>query len=335
MSNTIPARKVGDFVEVTDARLRNAPWRSAGSWINESQDRDITAADVLVRAGLDWTVEQTPLTTTLLTASGVTTVEVTNRVSNTRVNRDGSAASLGIVSPSYTVVQNEETADLIDGITYEAGALYDAAGALKGGKRIYVAAKLPETVTVGGIDPVDTYLVISNGHDGRHGLSVEIKHLRLICTNGMSGWRNHSSMTLRHTRNMEGKVQQIRETMRLVYAESQGFSELAEGLLSTEITDQKFWSIVQAVFPVDDDASDRQKASVQHTRESVLGIYRGATQENIHGTAWGAWQAFVEYADWTRPVRANGAAAEYARAERNMLGKMERPKDRALALITS
>lgn len=324
----------GDALTVTAADLRNAPWRSKASWVNHDAAQ-ISAADALVAAGLDWTVEHTELSATVITEQGVTSVPVHDKRATTRINRDGSASVLGITSPTYTIVQNTQSADLIDGITCEAGAIIDSAGEIAGGKRIYVAAKMPETVKVGGHDPVDTFLLITNGHDGTHGLSCEIKHLRLLCTNGMTGWRTTDRVTLRHTSKMDLRVQQIRETLRLVYAEATQFAAFADDLASTKMTDQRFWALVSDIFPDEDDATDRQRNANERNRDALMGIWNGPTQENIKGTKWGAYQAFIEYADWGRTVRANGKDADIARAERQLLGASDRISARALALITA
>jgi phage/plasmid-like protein (TIGR03299 family) len=333
MKRNTAGMKIGDAVQVMQSDLRVAPWRRAATWTNDS-GAELSATEIIQRAGLDWDVVKAPLNASVLTESGVLTVEVPDKVANVRVNKDGtSGGALGITSPSYTIIQNTEIADIIDGVTYEAGAMYDSAGELKGGSQIYVAAKMPDTITVGGLDPVDTYIIGRNGHDGMHSLSFQIKHLRLSCLNGMAGWKNFSTVSLKHTSRMDVRVQQIRETLQIIYSEADGFTAFAEGLLSQRITDQKFFGLVQTMFPVDTDATDRSKASVERTRESVIGIYRGSTQENIHGTSWGAYQAFVEYADWARPVRNGKADAEFVRAERSMLGATENMKSRALELV--
>lgn len=327
-----PARQ-GDTMPVTAADMRHAPWRRAGSWVNNAQ-QNVSAADALAHAGLDWEVVHTELTASVITEHGVTSVAVPDKRATTRVNSDGSASVLGITSPTYSIVQNTQTVDLIDGITYESGAIIDAAGEINGGKRVYVAAKMPETVNVGGTDPVDTFLLITNGHDGTHGLSVEIMHLRLLCTNGMVGWGRQRSITLRHTSRMDVRVEQIRQTLGLVYKEAAGFATWADDLLNTKTTDQQFWDLVSQVVPVDDDATERQRNAVDRTHDALWSIWNGPTQENIHGTAWGAFQAFVEYGQWGRNVRANGKDVEIARAERQLLGASDRLTDRALALLT-
>lgn len=327
-----PARQ-GDTMPVTQADLRRAPWRTAASWVNLDA-QPVSAADALALAGLDWEVVHTELTASVITEHGVTNVPVPDKRATTRVNSDGSASILGITSPTYSIVQNRDSADLIDGITYEAGAVIDSAGEINGGKRIYVAARMPETVSVGKVDPVDTFLVITNGHDGTHGLSIEIKHLRLLCTNGMTGWQRFASMTLRHTSRMDVRVEQIRQTMGLVYKEAAGFASWADDLLTQEITNRQFETLIRTAFPSDDDATERQRNAAERTRDALWSIWNGPTQENIHGTAWGAYQAFVEYAQWGRNVRANGKDADIARAERQLLGASDRLTERALHLLT-
>lgn len=325
---------VGDRVNVTDADLRNAPWRAAATWVN-TDDATVSASDAITAAGLDWRVEHTPLSTTILTPNGVSTLTFDDKVATTRINPDGTALPLGITSPSYTIVQNPDMAELVDGITYEAGAIIDSAGMVRDGRRVYIAARMPDTTLVGGEDPVDTFLLITNGHDGTHGLACEIKHLRLKCTNGMTGWGRLSSITLRHTSRMEARVEDIRRTLGVVYREATGFAAWADELLSRSVTDAEFSRIVTAAFPLDDDATDRTRNSVERTRDAVWDIYEGDTQDNIYGTAWGAYQAFVEYAEWAMPVRAKGVPADIARGERFLLNGSQRIADRALALITA
>ena len=47
-------------VQVTNAARRKAPWINAASWVNTNEDQ-ISAAEVLNNANLNWTVEHAPL----------------------------------------------------------------------------------------------------------------------------------------------------------------------------------------------------------------------------------------------------------------------------------
>ncbi len=83
---------------------------------------------------------------------------------------------------------------------------------------------------------------------------------------------------------------------------------------------------------IDDDYPDRQRHSdgwIADARNTALNIYQhSSTQENIKGTAFGAFQAIVEYLDW------NSHKSEATRAERVIAGKYDRLKSKALDLVT-
>jgi Domain of unknown function (DUF932) len=50
---------------------------------------------------------------------------------------------LGIVGSKYEPVQNEESCALLNAVTDESGAVFETAGALRGGREIFVTMRLP------------------------------------------------------------------------------------------------------------------------------------------------------------------------------------------------
>lgn len=314
-------------MRVTNATSRKAPWINAASWVNKN-DEDFTAAQVLENAGLNWTVEHNPLFAHVSSSQ----IEVPNKVATTRINNDGSASVLGITSPNYSIVQNSAIVDLIDAVTYESGARIVSAGELRGGRKIFFAAKLPNSLNIGGIDPVDTYLTATNTHDGTDSFRFEVKQLRLICTNGMTRWTTTSSIAFRHTSRMDVRVEDVRSTLDITLAATQEFSLMAENLLSQEAANSDFWTIVKDMLPIDEaNMTTRQIESVQDRRNTLLNIWNGPTQENIKGTKWGIVQAFAEYDQWSRPTFSKVTDAE--RAERFMLDQGNVLTERVLALM--
>lgn len=317
-------------VQVTNATQRKAPWINSASWVNTTEE-NFSAAQVLENAKLDWTVEHSTLNTSIVTNSGVTTVDVPNKVATTRVNADGSASVLGITSPNYTIVQNSAIVDLIDAVTYESNATIVSAGELRGGRKIFFAAKLPETLNIGGIDPVDTYLTATNTHDGTDSFRFDIQQLRLICTNGMVRWTKTSSISFRHTSRMNVNVEDVRQTLNVTLKATEEFSLLANKLISQEASNSDFWNIVEKLMPIDENnLTARQIESVHERRNAIKSIWNGSTQENIKGTKWGVVQAFAEYDQWTSVTRKND---EFARAERFMLNQGNTLTEKALALV--
>lgn len=67
---------------------------------------------------------------------------------------------LGLVGKDYTIVQNIDAFSFFDSIVGGGdGVLYETAGALEKGERIFITAKLPDYIRVGREDCIEKYLV--------------------------------------------------------------------------------------------------------------------------------------------------------------------------------
>jgi hypothetical protein len=82
----------------------------------------------------------------------------------------GQVDYLGVVGTKYEPVQNEASCAVLDAITDEAGAHFETARALKGGRETFITMKLPKTMTFacrdGSADTTEWYLAALNSHDG-------------------------------------------------------------------------------------------------------------------------------------------------------------------------
>ena len=92
---------------------------------------------------------------------------------------------LGIVKERYTPVQNNEAFSFFDDAIGKNAAIWQTAGYFGMGERIFVSAKLPNTITVKG-DPVDSYLVFTNSHDGSSGVKILFTPIRIVCLNTLN-----------------------------------------------------------------------------------------------------------------------------------------------------
>ncbi len=160
---------------------------------------EFTAAQAMEHARLGWwNVRKEHLQAVVVTDSGVSTIDVPDRFATVRTNPvTGAPEALGVVGPSYVPIQNEEHCDLLDALVDESGAHFETAGSLKGGRQVFITMKMPDTMQVGGIDPVDTYLTACNSHDGSMAF-------RLMVTPDPGGLREHSR---RRDPGREGVVQ--------------------------------------------------------------------------------------------------------------------------------
>ena len=331
------AHAIEQFEDGTAAffSARVPAWHRLGTVTEDAQ----TAADALRIAQMDWHVYKTtePLTMTAPTSDGVVTVPVPSQFATYRTHpKTGVVEPLGVVGTQYTPIQNSEAFDFLSLLVDEHGAVFDTAGSLHGGKKVFVTMKMPQDVLIGGFDAVDMYLLATNAHDGSGAFQVAVTPTRVVCQNTLT-WGLKAAkrtMSFRHTRNVTNKVQAARETLGLTFAYSEEFEKAAEELLAKSMTDKQFLSFAETLFPERKDPSSRQVNRRDEILMELNGLWNAPTQENIKGTKWAAYNTVVEWADWLGRVKGRGDEAKAdKRAIKVREGGADGVKSRALALL--
>ncbi len=197
--------------------------------------------------------------------------------------------------------------------------------------------KLPSTMQIGGIDPVDVYLVALNSHDGTSAFRLLVSPVRVVCANtqALAVRRAQASFSIRHTSGARGNIAQARQALGLTFRYVEAFQAEAEKLIAREMTDTQFKTVIGALWTADPES--KRAATIAGNRESALwDLYRAApTNRHIRGTRWAGYQAVTEYLDHFAPIadKVNPAAA---RAERVAVGGHTAPlKARAFDLIAA
>ena len=150
--------------------VREKPWHGLGTEVSEAP----ASLDALVYAGLDWRVEQKEVYT-----------EDGTPIPGYKVNvRSTDHAALGIVSDRYKVVQNEAAFQFTDDLLGE-GVTYETAGALQGGRKVWLLARMPQRYVIAG-DEITPYMVFMNSHDGSSGVKVAMTPIRVVCQNTLN-----------------------------------------------------------------------------------------------------------------------------------------------------
>ena len=225
--------------------VREKPWHGLGTLVAEAP----ASADALICAGLDWRVEQKDV----YTGDG-------SLIPGYKVNlRSSDNAALGIVSDRYKVVQNEDAFQFTDDLLGE-GVTYETAGALQGGKKVWILAKMPQRYFIAG-DEITPYLVVMNAHDGSSGIKVAMTPIRVVCQNtlNLALSRAKRIWTTKHTENVLSRVHEARETLQLAEAYMGELGRGIDALSQIRLTDKKVMEFMQEFFPVTEDMPDVQK----------------------------------------------------------------------------
>ncbi len=294
--------------------------------------------DEAVRAaGLDFQVTLEPLSTTVVTDEGVSTLPLPKHFATVQRHPDGRVVPMRPVGDRYTPIQNPTVAEIAGLVLDESpDAALRAVGSFGDpvGSKVYFAFALGQ-FQVGGHDPHDLYLTVISGHDGTSGLSAQVAPMRVACTNMVGGvfGRTKGRYVIRHTESAAGRVQDIREALQLTHRYTEQYVEESEQMLRQPMTEHDFLAWEHELFgaPRLEDASARQRTITANRDEVLLGVWRGDTLEFGRGTRWAAAQAVYEYLDWLAAAR--GDDPQRTRWEKAMSGLTEPVKTEAWASL--
>lgn len=250
--------------------VREVPWHGLGTRVDEAMDSETA----LVKSGLLWAVESRPIV--------VNGQEVPGYRANVR-STDG--AILGIVSESYRIVQNAEAFSFTDLLVGE-GVTYETAGSLRGGKRIWLLAKLPEDYKILG-DDFRPYVCFTNSHDGTQAVKVILTPVRVVCQNTLTLAlsRAHRTWTTRHLGDVNMKLQEARRTLGLAQAYFEALGIEAEKLVEKKANIEE---LVKDLFPIDKSLGERAVANAKARQEEVQKACYTKDLKPFWGTGW-AW----------------------------------------------
>jgi len=257
---------------------RGLPWHGLGKGVSGSQ----TAKDAIVAAELDWEVELRDV----YTMGKTKPIVLPGHHAVTRTSDDN---VLGVVKSRYTPFQNREAFEFADNLVESDEAKYDTAGALRGGRVVFLSMAVPNHIMVAGEDKHDMYIMLRTSHDGTTAVGVYVVMVRAVCMNTVTMAINSAphKWSMPHVSTLEGKVQEARETLQLSFSYGDEFQKAAEQLIRTKISDDKAVSILTEVLP--------PRPKTDEKIDEIMECLRNSKTNGYHGTGWGLVNAVTEY----------------------------------------
>ena len=293
-------------MEQTDVLERSPAWQRTGVAVTAT-----TAEEAIVEGDLDWTVAKLPLFVKVRGRERA----IKNRFATLRMD---TKELLGLVGPDYQLWQNREAFTFFDNLVDSGEAKYETVGHFRGGKVVWLAAKIPQDILIGGVDAVHLYLLLVTSHDGTKAISVNVTPVRVDCENTLNIALGAAQRKWRvmHVSTMQGRLIEAREALELTFAYSDAFTEKANALIDKAVTDQQFKRIVERL-----GVSEKAQSEIQ-----LLWI-NSPTVKPIRNTAWGALNTVAEYYEWTVP------RTDESRIKSTLGGRAFVMRDRVLALL--
>lgn len=274
-----------------EANGRFVPWHGLGTAVSECP----TSADAIKLAGLDWDVVQQPI----YTGTDDNKVGIPNYKANVR-STDNKV--LGIVTDRYQPVQNRQAFDFTDSLIGE-GCVYETAGSLCGGKRVFLLAKMPEKKILE--ESFDPYICFTNTHDGSGSIKAIMTPVRVVCQNTLSLALSNATRawSTRHLGNMESKLAEAKYTLKMANDYMDKFAVVADQLANTTVTEEQAYKVVDELFPIATEDSDRKARNITESKEQFIVCMFSPDILKYKGTAYQLVQAASDYATHAAPKR--------------------------------
>jgi len=302
---------------------RQGAWHGLGTVVAE----ELTVDAALKTAGLDWNVyvEDT------FCADGT-------KALSRAIRREDTKAILGSVGQNYVPIQNKEAFDFVDEIIGKGLASFHTAGALKGGRRVWILVKLPGDIDIAG-DKVEKYLLFAQAHDGTMQAMAMITPIRVVCMNTLN-WAVDKAGEKAKARHTKNELMKIQHDVSQLVAEAEGryekFEEQATKLSRITITDEQMRKLILTVQPPPKTVEKAEDIPTRTKRiwTRLWDTYKqgpGTELETANGTAWGAVNAVAYYVDHDRTSRgANEIVRGDNRTESVLFGSGAAMKQKAV-----
>jgi phage/plasmid-like protein (TIGR03299 family) len=276
--------------------VREEPWHHLGQRL----EAEVTAQEAIRQAGLDWEVELRPVT---YIDQFKRSVEIPDKFAVVR-KTDGRAYT--VVGNQFTPVQNSEAFAFFDAVVGEGQAVYHTAGSLAGGAKVWILAKLPQTAAVKGVDLMENYLLLVNGHDGSLSFQMLWTPVRVVCHNTMVRALDRVSgqlFSLRHSPNIQRRVELAKTTLGFSSSMFSDFMEQAERIAGQSFLKAEMDDFLKAVLEIKPDVpleKQPHKVKAMQRIEELVEVGAGLQALEIRGTKWALYNAVTEYVDHER-----------------------------------
>ena len=265
-------------------------WHGLGQYV----DKAMTADEAIKLGGLDYQVERRPLYAP--TQEEGKYVEVPGWFSNVRTDTN---QPLGVVKGRYTIVQNKDAFGFFDSIIDKGEAIFETAGALGRGEKIFITAKLPDDMIVRG-EKVEKYILLTNSHDATTTIIAGFTPTRVVCNNTLTAALKNidNRVSIAHTASAESKLKEATRVMGIASKYMDEVNHVFEAMTYKKLSDLEFKNYIETIMKNDrgvqvedeKEASSRMKNTVNQIYDFAL-THETQKTEAAYRTLWGAYNS--------------------------------------------
>lgn len=305
---------------------REKAWHGLGTVVANAP----TPKEALQIAGLDWSVEQWPLSAT--NGEGVK-LSIPNQVMNVRTDK---LIPLGVVTTGYSPIQNSELADFCELLAEQGDTVkVESAGSIRNGGKVWFLLK-GESFSVRKSDEVSPYILVSNGHDGGTALRCTPTSVRVVCSNtlhlvipqkdGRGAKARPASYVANHLGKIQDKIEDAKQALGLYNRAIKSTREIIDALAAKHVTSESVKQFFLECYvrdfgpiAVNPKTKAEENARTKSQDAFIKFSARFESEKKIAGDT--AWNCFNAYTGWSQNDRKFWKNAD-KEAERRISSKL-------------
>ena len=174
-----------------------------------------------------------------------------------------------------------------------------------GGRKVWLLARLPREFIIAG-ERISPYLVFSNTHDGSGAVRVAVTPIRVCCNNTLNLALGTAarSFSMVHTGDIQGKVQEAKETLFMADRYMESLGREFERLRKQRITERQVREYIELLLPVEKGAGPAAVRNVNKLRSDMETRYFDAPDlKGLGSNAYRFINAVSDFATHAEPIR--------------------------------
>lgn len=276
-----------------------AAWHGLGQVVKGA----MTAKEVITLANLDYEVAKEKLF-----IETPQRAEFPNRFATYRTDTN---TPLGIVGNRYQIVQNRDAFGFFDSIIEEGEAIFETAGVLGNGERVFITAKLPDDLMIGG-EKINSYILLTTSHDGTAPVIAGLTKTRVVCNNTLqAALKNLSNkVTINHVGNAKEKLAEAHRVMGIASEYTKEVSEIFNRMTDVKMSGDDYKKYFFEVFKPEYAVGETKKNEISTRLMNMVDLtYEFATKHptqttpEAQGTLWGAYNAISGYFNYCQEYK--------------------------------
>ena len=265
-------------------------WHGLGQVV----DGAMTAEEAIKLANLDYTVEKADV---YMKTQDNSDVQVEGYYSTYRTDTN---QYLGMVKSRYEIVQNKDAFSFFDSIIDSGEAIFETAGALGNGERIFLSAKLPDDFVI-GTEKIEKYIMLTNSHNGTSSVVAGLTNVRVVCNNTLQAALNglENKVSISHIIGAKDKIKEAYKVMGIASKYNLQVEQMFNQMLDVKMSEGDLATYFTKVLKpdyisIDGLTQNEMSMRLQNAVDMTLDFaYNHPTQKTVEttGTLWGAYNA--------------------------------------------